>query len=143
MRRQNVQVYDVAFLLDTDIVIHLRDLDPTIYARLKSLPGPFAISVVTLAELESGVYREPAFADERRRSLERTLRMLNIVNLEPSVARAYGKIVAASGFSRTRVLDRLIAATAIVHGLTLVTINGPDFRDIPALQLQVWPAPAQ
>ena len=42
-----------------------------------------------------------------------------------------------------RILDRLIAATAIVHDLTLVTINGADFRDIPGLKLEAWPAPDQ
>jgi predicted nucleic acid-binding protein len=55
----------------------------------------------------------------------------------------YGDIVRANGFSRTRVFDRLIAATALVHDLTLVTINGADFRDNPGLNLEVWPVPAQ
>jgi len=36
----------------------------------------------------------------------------------------------------------MIAATAMVQGLTLVTINGDDFRDIGGLSLDIWPSPA-
>ena len=64
-------------------------------------------------------------------------------DLDEHVVEQYGHIVRDCGFTRARVFDRLIAATAIVHDLTLVTINGPDFRDIPGLKLEVWPAPAQ
>jgi tRNA(fMet)-specific endonuclease VapC len=53
----------------------------------------------------------------------------------------YGRIVAKSGFSRSRVIDRIIAAQAIAIGATLITMNGPDFRDIDDLQLEIWPSP--
>jgi len=53
----------------------------------------------------------------------------------------YGRIIAKSGFSRSRVFDRMIAAQAIAIGATLITMNGPDFRDIDDLQLEVWPSP--
>lgn len=34
----------------------------------------------------------------------------------------------------------MIAATALVHGLVLITLNGRDFTDVPDLDLEVWPA---
>ena len=96
-----------------------------------------------MAELEGGVHRHPALAQSRRFGLQRVLAGVAVADCDLAVARAYGSIIATNGFSRTRVLDRLIAATAIVHGLTLVTINGEDFGDIPGLSLQVWPTLAQ
>ena len=47
-------------------------------------------------------------------------------------------IVEAIGFSRTKVLDRLIAATALANALPLATRNAKDFRDIPGLRLEEW-----
>jgi hypothetical protein len=35
---------------------------------------------------------------------------------------------------------RMIAATALVEGLTLITVNGEDFRDVPGLEFLVWEA---
>jgi predicted nucleic acid-binding protein len=32
----------------------------------------------------------------------------------------------------------MIAAQALVHRATLVTLNGDDFRDIPELQVEAW-----
>jgi predicted nucleic acid-binding protein len=43
---------------------------------------------------------------------------------------------------RSRILDRMIAAQAISTGITLITMNGDDFRDIPGLNLEVWPSPS-
>lgn len=53
-------------------------------------------------------------------------------------AAAYGRIVTQLGFDRRRVLDRMIAAQAIVAGLPLATINARDFADIPNLELKIW-----
>ena len=68
---------------------------------------------------------------------------VHVLDINRDIVTAYGVIVAKVGFSRARVIDRLIAATAIVNGLTLVTMNGEDFRDNAGLALLAWPAPAQ
>ncbi len=47
----------------------------------------------------------------------------------------YRRIVEANAFSRRKVADRMTAATALSHDLTLVTLNGRDFRDVPDLKL--------
>ena len=51
------------------------------------------------------------------------------------VAFSWGKIAAG----RTRdTADSLIAATAIVHDLTLVTRNTRDFADLPIKLYNLW-----
>ena len=48
-------------------------------------------------------------------------------------AKTYGSIVASAGYSRRKLLDRMIAAQALVHRATLVTFNPDDFSDVPGL----------
>ena len=38
-------------------------------------------------------------------------------------------------------MDLLIAATALVHNLTLVTHNVRDFANVPDLMIQDWLSP--
>lgn len=129
-------------LIDTNVAIYLRDLDAEILDRVRSLPAMPKMSLLSWVELESGVVAQPELADQRRIRLDRLLARFAIIDLNPPIVDAYRTIVAATGFSRRRILDRLIAATAIVHDLTLITINGPDFRDIPNLKLEIWPTPS-
>lgn len=128
-------------LIDTNVAIYLRDLDPATLGRVRTLPAMPVISILSWVELENGVVAEPKSARQRRISLDRLLARLAVIDVDPPVVAAYRAIVAATGFSRRRVIDRLIAATAIVHDLTLITINAADFRDIPGLKLEPWPAP--
>ena len=39
---------------------------------------------------------------------------------------------------RRKLLDRMIAAQALVHRATLVTRNAADFRDVPGLSILEW-----
>lgn len=128
-------------LIDTDIAIHLRDGDPAIATRLTEAGNAPLISAVTLCELEAGVASDRSSGGMRRHLLDAMLLFVPVLPLTPAEATAYGAIVAATRHDRKRVLDRMIAAQAIAAGLPLATINGHDFRDIPGLDLQVWPAP--
>jgi len=56
-------------------------------------------------------------------------------------AKTYGAIVASAGYSRRKLLGRMIAAQALVHRATLVTFNPDDFSDVPGLSSLVWPSP--
>ncbi len=116
----------------------MRDGEHGIVGRIRSLDGPTLISIVTRVELEGGVYREPALAAARRTRLDLMLSGLPSIEFDDEAAEAYDRILHATGFSRRRILDRMIAAQAIVHRATLVTRHGADFRDVPGLSLLEW-----
>ena len=126
------------YLLDTSIAIGLRDDDPAIVARAKALGPGLVLSIVTRVELEGGVYRDPLNADIRRRRLDILLAALPVLPFDADAAEAYGAIVREAGYSRRKLLDRMIAAQAIVNDATLVTLNPVDFADIPGLKLLAW-----
>lgn len=133
----------MAVLIDTNVAILLRDREPLALRRIGDLSGDAIISVVTHVELEGGVYRDLRLAATRRASLDILLATLVVVPFADEEVAAYARIVAASTYSRPRLLDRMIAATALVHDLPLITVNGADFRDIPGLKLEVWPDPGR
>jgi predicted nucleic acid-binding protein len=128
----------MTYMLDTNVAIHLRDRDEAIMDKLATLSGAVVLSVVTQIELEGGVYADPAKAGLRRPRLDAMLEALPVVAFDDAAAAAYRRILEAQGYSRRKVLDRMIAAQAIVHHATLVTRNPDDFRDVPGLHLLAW-----
>lgn len=125
-------------LIDTNIAIFLRDGDPEITARLRTLTSLPLISVVTRVELEGGVYRDRGTAAVLRDRLDLLLASLEELPFGTAEAAAYGRIVESCGYSRPRLLDRMIAATALVAGARLITTNATDFKDIADLRLEDW-----
>ena len=79
-----------------------------------------------------------ALAATRRVLLDRLLLAIPVVAFDDAAATVYGRILRVTGYSRRKVVDRMIAATAIVNDATLVTMNGADFADVPGLKLEAW-----
>jgi predicted nucleic acid-binding protein len=69
---------------------------------------------------------------------EERLVALPALAFDDAAANAYRTIVEAAGYSRRKLLDRMIAAQALVHRATLVTMNPDDFRDVPGLTILAW-----
>lgn len=128
----------MAWLLDTNVLIHVRDGDRAVLDRVAALDGAVLMSVVSRVELEGGVYREPSNALTRRARLDAMLGAIPTVAFDAAAADVYGSIVAHAGYSRRKLLDRMIAAQALVHRATLVTRNADDFSGIPGLSLLQW-----
>ncbi len=128
----------MAFLLDTNIAIRLRDGDDEAVEKVAALEGVVLLSIMTRIELEGGVYADPAQISARRPRVDALLRTLPVLPFDGAAADAYRSIVEAAGFSRRKILDRTIAAQALAHQATLVTMNPDDFRDVPGLELVVW-----
>jgi tRNA(fMet)-specific endonuclease VapC len=127
-----------SILLDTSVAIPLRDGDPEVWALAARLTVAPYISILTAAELEGGVYTKSAYSDIRRRALDALDGQLDILPFGPVELLAYRDILKVCGHSRTKVLDRLIAATALANSLALATRNPKDFKDIPGLTIETW-----
>lgn len=128
----------MAYLLDTNVAIRLRDGDVTITSKVAGLDDAILMSIVTRVELEGGIYREPVDAPLRRARLDALLSAIPTLAFDDDAASKYGTIVANAGYSRRKLLDRMIAAQALVHRATLVTMNPDDFTDVVGLELRVW-----
>lgn len=126
------------WLLDTNIAIHLRDGDSLVEERVAELDGSLLLSIVSRVELEGGVYQVASEVVQRRHRLDLLLSAVTVLDFDQASADAYRAIIGAVGFSRRKVLDRMIASQALVAGASLVTRNGDDFRDIPGLTLVEW-----
>ena len=111
-------------LLDTSVFI-ARETD----RRLGPLPERVAVSVITIGELELGVL---AATDEdvlaRRADTLALARQSDPIPVSEPVMTAWARLVIdcrRMGVHRTvKLTDALIAATAVVHGLPVVTQDG-------------------
>lgn len=121
------------FLLDTVIVSELRRKRPNagvIRWVSKQQDDQLHLSVVTLGEIERGIEKgrktDAEFADTLAAWLESLIRLYGdrILPVTPGVARRWGRLSAHLGHEGA---DLLIAATALTHGLTVVTRNTSDF----------------
>ena len=122
------------YLLDTIVVSALRrpDRHPAPTAWLTDQrPSDLYMSVVTIAEIERGVARQipqdSTFARELAAWLERTLAGFadRLLGVNVPTARLWGRLSASLGHNDA---DLLIAATALQHGLTVVTRNVRHFE---------------
>jgi toxin FitB len=138
----------VSFLLDTNVVSEWTKPKPNagVVEWLTRIDeGDVFLSVVTFAELRHGIER--LAAGDRRRRLDEWLRSelplrfeARIIGIDGAIADEWGRLV-AGGEARGRIIhamDALIAATAQVHGLTLVTRNSADFEGSVKSILNPW-----
>jgi predicted nucleic acid-binding protein len=127
-----------SILLDTSVAIPLRDGEKAVVARAAALDQAPYISILTAAELEGGVFRDPQDAAAIRARLDAMTARLDVIPFREAELAAYRGILERIGYNRTKVLDRLIAATALANGLALATRNPRDFREVPGLEVMEW-----
>lgn len=127
----------MTFLVDTDWVADwLKGRPPAVELLTSIAPQGIAIRLVTYGEIYEGIYysRDPRSAE---RIFLQFLRSVDTLPLGRLIMRRFARL--RGNLRRAgRVIgdpDILIAATALQHGLTLVTRNRRDFDRIPQLQL--------
>jgi tRNA(fMet)-specific endonuclease VapC len=128
----------LAFLIDTNIAIHARDGADPVLEKLAEHDGAVLLSALSLAELQRGLYKNPAYTALRRVRLDVLMKHIPILPFDAAAAQIYGQIIAQCGWVKGRDYDRMIAAHAISTRSVLVTDNETDFLDIPGLVIENW-----
>ncbi|MDP8993604.1 MAG: PIN domain-containing protein [Pseudomonadota bacterium] len=124
-------------LLDTSVAVDVIDDVAGTLDRAREADALY-LSVISHVELEAGVHRDRELGSLFRTRLDRFLTRVVELDFTSREVAAYAAIIAAKGFSRRLIVDRMIAATALANGLTLATLNPRDFRDVPGLEVEDW-----
>ena len=121
------------FLLDTNIVSELRRPRPhgAVVAWLRATSdADLHLSAVTIGELQAGIEitreQDAAKAAEIETWLEQVAESYNILPMDGRVFRCWARLMHRR--SNDLLEDSMIAATATVHNLTVVTRNIRDFE---------------
>ena len=136
----------MTFLLDTNVVSEprRRKSEPNVVAWLRDQdPDLLFISVLTLGEISRGAETRGRRDPDAGRSLSVWLGTIRsgyadrVLAVTADIAETWGR---AGARRPLPVIDGLLAATALVHRLTLVTRNVRDFDGLGVRLLDPWQA---
>ncbi len=123
------------YLLDTNVVSELRRPRPHggVVAWLEGVADEsLHLSAVTLGELRAGVEitrdRDPAKAEEIEGWIDRVEHTWNVLAMNGGVFRVWARLMHRR--SDALIEDAMIASTALVHNLVVVTRNVRDFEPL-------------
>ena len=135
----------MSYLIDTNVLSELkkRQPHPGVVAWFEQRdPASLFLSVLTLGELRKGIDMMPS--DPRKAALLDWLEIEltgffagRMLAVDAHVADAWGRFCAAAG-RPVPAIDSLLAATALAHGLTLVTRNLVDFQHAGLQVINPW-----
>ena len=139
---------DFSYLLDTNVVSEglKPNPDPAVMQWMDDTPThSLYLSVVTIGELVRGITKQAG--TKRGLALKQWFEKIlipdfqgRILPLQEAEMRIWGEQyarAAARGFTPP-ILDSLLAATALHHGLVLVTRNTKDLVMLPVTMLNPW-----
>jgi predicted nucleic acid-binding protein len=135
----------MSYLLDTNVLSELRRKQPNkgVSAWFAQRPASsLYLSVLTRGELRKGI---DGVQDEARKLalsdwLQNELSLFflgRVLSIDEEVADRWGQLVAAAG-RPLPAIDSLLAATALVHGLHMVTRNAKDFEGLGLDVINPW-----
>lgn len=132
----------MSFLLDTDICSAYLKGDRVVWQKVHQYTGQLNLSVVSVGELFTWALRRKA-SPKRLSILQNFLQDVVVIDVTFQVGEQFGTLRASLIDSGQVVpeMDLFIAATALVHDLTLVTHNTQDYANIRGLRHQDWLVP--
>jgi predicted nucleic acid-binding protein len=121
------------YLLDTNVISEVRKLKPhgAVVEWLSGLASEqMFLSAVTLGEMQSGVERTRRQDGKKAQEIEAWVNQLAgsyaVLAMDAACFREWGRI--KEGHPERLAEDAMIAATALVHDLTVATRNERDFH---------------
>jgi toxin FitB len=121
------------YLLDTNVVSELRRTKPhgAVLAWLESVAdADLHLCAVTIGEIQSGIEmtreQDGAKAGEIEAWLEQVAETYNVLAMDARAFRCWARLMHRR--SDRLIEDAMVAATAVVHNLTVVTRNVRDFE---------------
>jgi predicted nucleic acid-binding protein len=134
------------YLLDTNVVSELRRPRPhgAVVAWLRGVAdADLHLSAVTIGELQAGVEitreQDPTKAAEIEVWVGRVADSYSVLPMDAPIFHAWARLM--HGRSQALLEDAMIAATANVHGLIVVTRNVRDFAGLGARTLNPFRHP--
>ena len=124
------------YLLDTNVVSELRRPrpHPSVLEWIRAVPAEqLHLCAVTIGEIQAGIEitreQDPVRAEELEAWLDdRVLDDFDVLTLDGPAFREWARLMHRQ--SDTLIQDAMIAAVAVVHGLTVVTRNVRDFEQL-------------
>jgi predicted nucleic acid-binding protein len=123
------------YLLDTNVISELRRPRPhgAVVAWFEKVPDQdLQLSAVTLGELQAGVEltreQDPDRASQIESWIDQVAQTWNVLPLDDRIFRVWAKLMHRR--SDDLLADALIAATATIHHLVVVTRNVRDFTHL-------------
>ena len=133
------------YLLDTNVVSELRRPRPhgAVLRWMTEVPADqLLLSAVTVGEIQAGI--EITREQDRRKAesleawLEQVVATYSVLPMDAAAFREWARLKHRKSDSLLE--DAMIAATAIVHGLTVATRNLRDFEGFSVLLLNPFDA---
>lgn len=125
----------IRYLVDTNVVSEMRKRKPHggVSAWLQGLEvGQVFLSAVTFGEIQKGAeitrQQDPVKATEIEAWAKQLESASPVLPMDAACFREYARLM--HGRSAIFAEDAMIAATALVHGLTVATRNERDFRPL-------------
>ena len=129
------------YLLDTcTLSDYLKGETNTIKKFHQTKPHDICLSSITVFEIDYGLQLKPSLTAKINPQLQAIYQKVKIINFSPIEAKIAANIRRDLKQAGTPIdyYDLLIAATAKVHHLILVTSNTKEFSRVKDLELENW-----